>query len=124
LRERAVKVALEYRRRVKEQQKRIGSAEFRNTYFSYRIGENGVETFISTPELHGENTITEGPQPPGQVWSINLVGLDDNVGLYKFGVNTTQGSGIKILKRPVPPQFRCDAIVIPDRFKIKIKRYC
>ncbi|MFA7020949.1 MAG: BREX system Lon protease-like protein BrxL, partial [Bacilli bacterium] len=34
----AVKIALEYRRRVKEQQKRVGSAEFRNTHFSYRIG--------------------------------------------------------------------------------------
>ena len=102
----AVKVALEYRRRVKEQQKRIGYAEFRNTHFSYRIGENGVETFISTPELHSENTITEDPQPPGQVWSINLGGLDDNAGLYKIEVNTNQGSGIKILNRPVPPQFQ------------------
>ena len=102
----AVKVALEYRRRVKEQQKRIGYAEFRNTHFSYRIGENGVETFISTPELHSENTITEDPQPPGQVWSINLGGLDDNAGLYKIEVNTNPGSGIKILNRPVPPQFQ------------------
>jgi len=102
----AVKVALEYRRRVKEQQKRIGSAEFRNTHFSYRIGEDGVETFISTPELHSENTITEDPQPPGQVWSINIGGLDDNAGLYKIEVNTNPGSGIKILNRPVPSQFQ------------------
>jgi len=102
----AVKVALEYRRRVKEQQKRIGSAEFRNTHFSYRIGEDGVETFISTPELHSENTITEDPQPPGQVWSINLGGLDDNAGLYKIEVNMNPGSGVKILNRPVPPQFQ------------------
>jgi len=102
----AVKVALEYRRRVKEQQKRIGSAEFRNTHFSYRLGEDGVETFVSTPELHSENTITEDPQPPGQVWSINLGGLDDNAGLYKIEVNTNPGSGIKILNRPVPPQFQ------------------
>lgn len=102
----AVKVALEYRRRVKEQQKRIGSAEFRNTHFSYRIGEEGVETFVSTPELHSESTITEDPQPPGQVWTINLGGLDDNAGLYKIEVNTNPGSGIKILNRPVPPQFQ------------------
>ena len=37
----AIKISLEYRRRVKEQQKRIGSAEFRNTHFSYRIGVDG-----------------------------------------------------------------------------------
>lgn len=102
----AVKIALEYRRRVKEQQKRIGSAEFRNTHFSYRIGDSGVETFISTPELHSENTITDDPQPPGQVWTINLGGLDDNSGLYKIEVNTNYGSGVKILNRPAPPQFQ------------------
>jgi ATP-dependent Lon protease len=47
----AVRVALESRRRVKEQQKRIGSAEFRNTHFSYTLGEDGVEQFVATPEL-------------------------------------------------------------------------
>lgn len=102
----AVKISLEYRRRVKEQQKRIGSAEFRNTHFSYRIGEEGIETFVSTPELHSENTITEDPQPPGQVWTLNLGGLDDNCGLYKIEVNINQGSGVKVLNRPVPAQFQ------------------
>ena len=47
----AVRLALEVRRRVKEQQKRIGSAEFRNTQFSYVMGLDGVEKFVSTPEL-------------------------------------------------------------------------
>ena len=102
----SVKVSLEYRRRVKEQQKRIGSAEFRNTHFSFRIGEDGVETFVATPELHSENTITEDPQPPGQVWTINLGGLDDNAGLYKVEVNVNPGSGIKILNRPIPAKFQ------------------
>jgi ATP-dependent Lon protease len=37
----AVELTLECRRRVKEQQKRIGSAEFRNTQFSYRLGDDG-----------------------------------------------------------------------------------
>jgi len=45
----AVRLALECRRRVKEQQKKVGSAEFRNTHFSYTIGNNGVEKFVSTP---------------------------------------------------------------------------
>jgi ATP-dependent Lon protease len=47
----ALRIALECRRRVKEQQKRIGSAEFRNTQFSYSMGDDGVEKFVSTPEL-------------------------------------------------------------------------
>jgi ATP-dependent Lon protease len=102
----ALKIALEYRRRVKEQQKRIGSAEFRNTHFSYRIGENGVETFVTTPEIHSENTIGEDPLPPGQIWALNAGGQEDTTGLYKIEVNAVPGSGVKILNRPAPPQFQ------------------
>jgi len=102
----AIKVSLEYRRRVKEQQKRIGSAEFRNTHFSYRIGENGVETFVTTPEIHSESTITEDPLPPGQVWAINAGGSEEHCGLYRIEVNSGPGTGVKILNRPVPPQFQ------------------
>jgi ATP-dependent Lon protease len=101
-----VKVALEYRRRVKEQQKRIGSAEFRNTHFSYRIGVDGVETFVTTPELHSENTIGEDPLPPGQVWTLNSGSQEDSAGLYKIEVNTGPGSGVKILNKPAPQAFQ------------------
>ena len=102
----AIKVSLEYRRRVKEQQKRIGSAEFRNTHFSYRLGENGVETFVTTPEIHSENTITEDPLPPGQIWAINAGGSEEPNGLYRIEVSSGPGAGVKILNRPIPPQFQ------------------
>ncbi len=102
----AIKIALEYRRRVKEQQKRIGSAEFRNTHFSYRIGEDGIETFVTTPEIHSENTISEDPLSPGQMWAINAGGQDDPTGLYKIEVNVGPGSGVKVLNRPVPASFQ------------------
>lgn len=102
----AVKIALEYRRRVKEQQKRVGSAEFRNTHFSYRIGNEGVETFVTTPEIHSENTISEDPLPPGQIWAINAGGQEESIGLYKVEINMGPGSGVKILNRPVPPPFQ------------------
>lgn len=102
----AIKIALEYRRRVKEQQKRIGSAEFRNTHFSYRIGEDGIETFVTTPEIHSENTISEDPLAPGQMWAINAGGQDDPTGLYKIEVNAGPGSGVKVLNRPAPAPFQ------------------
>lgn len=102
----AIKVSLEYRRRVKEQQKRIGSAEFRNTHFSYRLGENGVETFVTTPEIHSESTITEDPLPPGQIWAINAGSSEEPNGLYRIEVSSGPGSGLKILNRPIPPQFQ------------------
>src|SRR5438093_12885457 len=83
----AVRLALECRRRVKEQQKRIGSAEFRNTQFSYRIGEEGVEKFVVTPELHSESSIGSDPLPPGQIWTISPGGTDENPGLYRIEIN-------------------------------------
>ena len=101
----AIKISLEYRRRVKEQQKRVGSAEFRNTHFSYRIGEDGVETFVNTPEIHSENTISEDPLAPGQIWALNAGGQEEMTGLYKIEINSNPGSGVKILNRPAPPQF-------------------
>jgi ATP-dependent Lon protease len=102
----AVRIALEARRRVKEQQKRIGAAEFRNTHFSYVMGADGVEKFVSTPELHSENSIGSDPLEPGQVWTISPGSGDEHPGLYRLEINEGPGSGIKILNKPVPPAFR------------------
>lgn len=102
----AVRIALEARRRVKEQQKRIGAAEFRNTHFSYVIGDDGVEKFVATPELQSENSIGSDPLEPGQVWSISPGGMDEHPGLYRIEVNEGPGSGVKILNKPVPSAFK------------------
>lgn len=102
----AVRLALESRRRVKEQQKRIGAAEFRNTHFSFVMGEDGVEKFVSTPELRSENSIGGDPLEPGQVWTISPGGNDENAGLYRIEVNEGVGSGVKILNKPVPAAFK------------------
>jgi ATP-dependent Lon protease len=102
----AVRLAMETRRRVKEQQKRIGSAEFRNTHFSYVMGTDGVEQFVSTPELHSENSIGGDPLEPGQVWTISPGGMDEHIGLYRIEINEGPGSGVKILNKPVPPAFK------------------
>lgn len=101
-----IRIALESRRRVKEQQKRIGAAEFRNTHFSYSLGEEGIEKFISTPELHSENSIGNDPLEPGQIWTISPGGMDEHPGLYRIEANEGPGSGVKILNKPVPHAFR------------------
>jgi ATP-dependent Lon protease len=102
----AVRLALESRRRVKEQQKRIGAAEFRNTHFSYTLGENGVEQFVATPEIQSEDSIGVDPLPPGQVWGISPGGQDENPGLYRLEVNVNPGSGVKVLNKPCPAPFQ------------------
>lgn len=102
----AVHIAMEARRRVKEQQKRIGAAEFRNTHFSYVMGADGVEKFVSTPELQSENSIGSDPLEPGQVWTISPGGGEEHPGLYRIEINDGPGSGVKILNKPVPPAFK------------------
>jgi ATP-dependent Lon protease len=100
-----VRLAMECRRRVKEQQKRIVPAEYRNTHFSYTIGPDGVEKFVVTSELQSENEIGSDPLPPGQVWSISPGNMDEHPGLYRIEVTSGPGSGVKVLNRPQPPAF-------------------
>ena len=104
--EEMVRVGLEFRRRVKEQQKRVFKSEFRNTHFSYAMGEDGVEKFVSTPELQSDEAIELDPLPPGQVWGISPGGPETGASLYRLEVTVGKGSGVKILNAPVPPAFR------------------
>ncbi len=104
--EKIVRIALESRRRVKEQQKRCLKTEFRNTHFSFSMGVDGVDQFVSTPELHSDETIDSDPLPPGQVWAISPGGQDASPALYRIEVTVGPGSGVKILNSPVPPAFR------------------
>jgi ATP-dependent Lon protease len=102
-----VRMALETRRRVKEQQKRCFKSEFRNTHFSYILGPEGVEQFVSTPELHSDEAIEGDPLPPGQVWAVSPGGADGSgPGLYRIEVASSPGAGVKILNQPTPPAFR------------------
>ena len=101
-----VRLALESRRRVKEQQKRVLRTEFRNTHFSYHLGVEGVEQFVSTPEMHSDESIESDPLPPGQVWTISPGGNGATPALYRLEVTVGPGGGVKILNAPVALGFR------------------
>jgi ATP-dependent Lon protease len=114
----ATRLALEGRRRVKEQQKRIGSVEFRNTHFSYRMtGTNsdqaiggdgpsvGTEQFVATPELRREDEIGSDPLPPGQLWTVSPGSSGEHAGLCRIEVSVGPGSKVRILNRPAPAAF-------------------
>lgn len=102
----AVRLALEVRRRVKEQQKRIGAAEFRNTHFSYTIGSEGVEKFVATQELQSQGGIGDEPLECGQIWTLSPGGEDEHPGLFRIEVNEGPGSGVRVLNRPAPTAFQ------------------
>lgn len=101
-----IRLALECRRRVKEQQKKCFKTEFRNTHFSYSMGEDGVEQFVSVPELHSEDQIDTDPLPPGQAWAISPGSGETGSSLYRIEVTVGPGGSVKILNHPVPPAFR------------------
>ncbi len=101
----AVRLALEVRRRVKEQQKRIGAAEFRNTQFSYTFLDEGIEKFVGTPELQSSSTIGADPLPPGEIWTIASPSEGEFSGLFKVEITEGPGTGVKILNRPAPAPF-------------------
>src|SRR5262249_18815930 len=69
-----LELALESRRRVKEQLKKRGSFEFYKTSFSYIDQEDSVERSVGVPEQGGSGTISQDPLPPGSVYTASADG--------------------------------------------------
>jgi len=91
-----LELALEGRRRVKEQLKKLGAFEYYKTSFSYINEESDVEKFVAVPELGGAHIISPDPLPPGSVYAAS-VGTGGKVAFYRLEVVTSPGSGkIKI----------------------------
>lgn len=84
--------AMEGRRRVKEQLKKMGSFEYYHTSFSYTDTETGNERFVGVPEQGGRNMISADPLPPGSVYTAS-VALDGTVGLFRVEVSISTGTG-------------------------------
>jgi ATP-dependent Lon protease len=89
---RCLTYALETRRRVKEQLKKIGGMEFYDVHFSYIDQETMDETFVTVPEQGGDKLIPEGPMNPGVLHTI-ATGSSSHLGLYRMETQTTAGSG-------------------------------
>ena len=87
-----LQLALEGRRRVKEQLKKMGSFEYYQTSFSYQINETGEEKFIGVPEQGGKGLISPDPLAPGTIYSASVSG-DGTVGMYRLEITTSSGSG-------------------------------
>lgn len=88
---RYLEFAIEMRRRVKEQLKRIGGMEFWDTNFSYIDKETQEEVFVSIPEERGSNLIEDTPLAPGLCYTATSDG--DKVTLVKIEVVNVAGNG-------------------------------
>ena len=84
--------ALETRRRVKEQLKKIGGMEFYDVHFSYIDLEDGQERFISVPEQGGGGLIPEGRPNPGTLHTISI-GDKGMPGAYRLEIQSMAGGG-------------------------------
>jgi ATP-dependent Lon protease len=87
-----VELALEGRRRVKEQLKKMGSYEYHQTSFSLIDNETREERFVGVPEQGGRDMISSDPLAPGSVYTASV---DDQgkVGLYRLEVGCSPGTG-------------------------------
>jgi ATP-dependent Lon protease len=87
-----LELALEGRRRVKEQLKKMGSFEYYHTSFSYTLQESGEERFVGVPEQGGRDLISADPLAPGTVYTAGVT-ADGTVGLYRLEVSVATGTG-------------------------------
>jgi ATP-dependent Lon protease len=87
-----VELAIEGRRRVKEQLKKMGSFEYYHTSFSYTLQETGEEKFVGVPEQGGRDLISTDPLSPGTVYSAGVTS-EGTVGLYRLEVSVSAGTG-------------------------------
>ena len=90
--QRCLEYALEARRRVKEQLKKIGGMEFFDVHFSYIDTEKSEEKYISVPEQGGGSLIPDGPLNPGVMHTV-AVGSGGHLGLYRIETQVTAGNG-------------------------------
>ena len=87
-----VEMALEVRRRVKEQLKKMGSFEYHQVSFSYIDQETRDERYVGVAEEGGKDLISTDPLAPGSVY---VASVDDQgkVGLYRLEIGSSPGTG-------------------------------
>lgn len=90
--EKILRFAIEMRRRVKEQLKKIGGMEFFDVNLSYIDLDGEREEYISVPEQGSGSLIPEGLGKPGQLYSVST-GTSGRMGSYKFETQMVAGNG-------------------------------
>ena len=90
--EEILKLALEMRRRVKEQLKKLGGMEFYDVNFSYIDKDSFEEYYVAVPEQGGGKLIPEGMCNPGQVYTVSQ-GKSGMIGVFRLESQMLPGGG-------------------------------
>ena len=90
--EEILQFALEMRRRVKEQLKKLGGMEFYDVNFSYIDNEIFEEHYVSVPEQGGGKLIPEGMCNPGQIYTVSR-GKSGMLGVFRLESQMLPGNG-------------------------------
>ena len=90
--EEVLQIALEMRRRVKEQLKKLGGMEFYDVNFSYIDNETFEEHYVTVPEQGGGKLIPEGICNPGQVYTVSR-GKSGMIGVFRLESQMLPGNG-------------------------------
>ena len=90
--EEILQIALEMRRRVKEQLKKLGGMEFYDVNFSYIDNDSFEEHYVSVPEQGGGKLIPEGMCNPGQVYTVSR-GKSGMIGVFRLESQMLPGNG-------------------------------
>lgn len=88
-----VAIAMEMRRRVKEQLKKMGGLEYWDTSFSYIDRQSNQERFVRLPEMGEGGLIAEGGLGPGSVYTIGTDAVDNRLALFLIQSQMNRGSG-------------------------------
>jgi ATP-dependent Lon protease len=117
-----IRYALEFRRRVKEQLRRMGGVEYWNTSLSYFDKATQEEHFVAVPEQGEASIIPPDPLPPGATFTV---GLDVDAGrhaLFRVEVALMKGSGY-VVTGAVGPAMREAVRTAYDYLRSNLHRF-
>jgi ATP-dependent Lon protease len=114
--------AMEMRRRVKEQLKKIAGVEYWDVNFSYRDLATGKETFVAVPEMGGGQIILPGPMAPGSIYTIGRDLDSGKLALFLLQTQLSAGSGRIIPLGNLPRTMREGIKTAEAYLKANLKR--
>lgn len=115
-----LELAIEGRRRVKEQLKKMGAFEYHQVSFSYIDHETREEHFVGVPEDGRRSLIASDPLPPGCAYTAD-VGDENRVAVYRLEVSQISGSGKLKIVGSLPKSTRDSITTVYDHMRSRAR---